>query len=211
MTLVNKKIYLVRHGQTDYNKKGIVQGSGVNSTLNNWGRRQADAFYATYRHYKFDKVYTSALKRTAESVKKFIKKGIPHEVLPGLNEISWGIQEGREVTPESDEYYNRVINSWRSGDTSLKIEDGDSPEDVAARQKEAMEHIMSKEHEDKVLVCSHGRAMRILLCQLLNYPLKYMDVFEHSNLGLYELTYTGSMFVLDRYNDTSHLDILDTL
>ena len=35
-----------------------------------------------------------------------------------------------------------------------------------------------------------------------------MDLFEHNNLGLYELTFTGSMFKLVKYNDTSHLSDL---
>ena len=52
----------------------------------------------------------------------------------------------------------------------------------------------------------HGRAMRILLTLMLNYPLKSMDTFEHSNLGLYELTYTGTMFTVDKFNDTSHFN-----
>ncbi len=51
----------------------------------------------------------------------------------------------------------------------------------------------------------HGRALRILLCQLLNYPLKGMDLFEHTNLGLYLLEFTGSMFSVNKYNDVSHL------
>ena len=209
--MAKKKIYLVRHGETDFNKKGIVQGSGINSSLNSWGRRQADAFYSAYRHHKFDKIYTSALKRTSESVKKFIKKGIPHEVLPGLNEICWGIQEGREVSEESDKYFNQVVSAWQKGRTDLRIEGGDSPDEVAEMQKEAIARIMSRENEDTILICHHGRAMRILLCQLLHYPLQYMDVFEHTNLGLYELTFTGSMFVIDKFNDSSHLDILETM
>jgi broad specificity phosphatase PhoE len=42
----------------------------------------------------------------------------------------------------------------------------------------------------------HGRAIRILLCQLLNYPLKSMDMFEHENLCLYLLEQTGSHFTV---------------
>ncbi|HMR56571.1 MAG TPA: histidine phosphatase family protein, partial [Cyclobacteriaceae bacterium] len=66
--MTTKKIYLIRHGQTDFNLKGIVQGSGVDSSLNDRGRAQAEAFYETYKNIAFDKIYTSALRRTRESV-----------------------------------------------------------------------------------------------------------------------------------------------
>ncbi|HYG15236.1 MAG TPA: histidine phosphatase family protein, partial [Bacteroidia bacterium] len=40
-----KTIYLVRHGETEFNRMGIVQGSGVDSELNETGRKQADLFF----------------------------------------------------------------------------------------------------------------------------------------------------------------------
>ena len=207
----SKKIYLVRHGQTDYNQKGIVQGSGVNSSINKRGKLQSDAFYAAYRNIKFDAVYTSELKRTHESVKKFIEISPKHVALEGLNEISWGIQEGKEVTTESDKYYFGVLNEWREGNISLKIEEGESPEDVAQRQEVALREILNQEDESTILICHHGRAMRVLLCKLLNYPLKYMDFFEHTNLGLYLINYSGSQFTIEKFNDQKHLEILDQL
>ncbi|NDE62419.1 MAG: histidine phosphatase family protein, partial [Cyclobacteriaceae bacterium] len=42
-----KKIYLVRHGQTDYNLQGVVQGSGIDAPINATGRAQAEAFFRT--------------------------------------------------------------------------------------------------------------------------------------------------------------------
>jgi broad specificity phosphatase PhoE len=206
--LNTKKIYIVRHGQTDFNLKGIVQGSGVDSELNDYGRLQAKLFFETYKEVAFDKIYTSALKRTQQTVSHFIERGIPFEKLSGLNEISWGKKEGQAITPEEDEYYNYMLNQWQLGDTSLRIEGGESPDEVVQRMKPAMEHIMSKEGEQTILVCMHGRAMRILLCHLLNYPLRSMDMFEHENLCLYILNYTGSMFNIELYNDTYHLKAL---
>lgn len=200
----SKKIYLIRHGQTDYNLRGIVQGSGIDAPLNDTGRAQADAFYNAYCTTKFDKVYTSYLQRAIQSVDGFIKAGIPHEQLSGLNEISWGDREGVEITPEADAYYHQVILKWQQGNTSLPIEGGESPEMVMKRQKEAMSHILAGPEED-LLICMHGRAMRILLCLLLKYPLKFMDEFEHSNLCLYKLNYTGDKFSIDWHNDTRHL------
>jgi len=203
--LAHKKIYLVRHGQTDFNLKNIVQGSGVDTDLNARGQAQAAAFFDAYRAVKFDKIYTSALKRSQQSVKGFMDLGIPWEPLAGLNEISWGTKEGHPITPSEDEYYHYMLRQWELGQTHLRIEQGESPEDVVRRMAPAVDYIMSHEQEETILICMHGRAIRILLCHLLNYPLKSMDMFEHTNLCLYLLHYTGSMFRVERYNDTDHL------
>ena len=204
-----KKIYIVRHGQTDFNLKGIVQGSGVDSELNDYGRLQAQLFFDAYKNVAFDKIYTSTLKRTQQTVSHFIQQGIPFEKLQGLNEISWGKKEGQPITPEEDEYYNYMLNQWQNGDTTLRIEGGESPDEVVTRMIPAIDHIMGNHSEQTILVCMHGRAMRILLCHLLNYPLKGMDMFEHENLCLYVLNHTGSMFNIELYNNTDHLKVLN--
>jgi len=202
---MSKKIYIIRHGQTDFNLQGIVQGSGVDSSLNDMGRAQADAFYQAYKDILFDKIYTSALRRTRESVENFLSKNIPYESLPGLNEISWGTKEGQRITAKEDAYYHWMLAQWQQGNTFERIEGGESPEDVTKRQEVAIQHILSQPNDRTILICMHGRAMRILLCRLLNYPLKSMDMFEHENLCLYLLENTGSMFSIRKYNDTSHL------
>ncbi len=203
-----KKIYLVRHGQTDFNLQGIVQGSGVDSSLNQKGRAQARAFFEMYQHVPFDKIYVSSLRRTKESAQLFIDKGIPYEALAGLNEISWGSKEGQRITPEEDAYYHWMLSEWQKGNTDLRIEGGESPEEVVKRQRVSLDRIFSQQNESTILICMHGRAIRILLCVLLNYPLRSMDMFEHENLGLYELDFTGSMFSIRRYNNTAHLNDL---
>ncbi|MGC4022070.1 MAG: histidine phosphatase family protein [Cyclobacteriaceae bacterium] len=202
--MTSKKIYLVRHGQTDFNLQGIVQGSGVDSSLNEMGRAQAQAFYEKYGSIKFDRIYTSALKRTQETVSNFIKSGIPHEIHTGLNEISWGVNEGQKITPDEDAYYHWMLQQWQNGNTSLRINGGESPDEVAARQLPVINKILNSE-DKTILVCMHGRAIRILLCLLLHYPLKSMDMFEHANLCLYLLNSTGSLVSIEKYNDTDHL------
>ncbi|MFT7150457.1 MAG: broad specificity phosphatase PhoE [Nonlabens sp.] len=202
---MTKKIYLTRHGQTDYNKIGVVQGSGIDSDLNELGRAQGSAFFNAYGNVAFDKVYVSGLKRTHQSVANFLEKPIPHEKLADLNEISWGNREGMAVDKEGDAYYHNMLKSWQQGLTDLAIEGGENPEQVAIRMRNALKHILSKSEEETILICMHGRAMRVMLTVMLNYPLNCMDLFEHHNLCLYELTYTGSMFSVDRYCDISHL------
>ncbi|WP_299754785.1 histidine phosphatase family protein [uncultured Pontibacter sp.] len=200
-----KKVYLIRHGQTDYNLQSIVQGSGVDSVLNAEGQRQAALFFEKYKDVKFDKVYTSTLQRSIQSVQQFIDLGIPHEKHSGLNEINWGTREGTRITPEEDAYYHGILQTWCDGNTGICIEGGESPELVYERQKPFVDLMLSRPEEETILVCMHGRAMRIMLCHLLRYPLRCMDEFRHQNLCLYQLDFTGSMFSVRKYCDVAHL------
>jgi probable phosphoglycerate mutase len=195
-------VYLVRHGETDYNKRRIVQGSGVDAPLNPTGRQQAWRFYEHFRHHPFDKVYISELRRTYESMEPFIRAKLPYERHAALNEISWGVHEGQPFDPARHREYLRVVSAWQSGETHRRIEGGESPEEVAARQRPFIELLIKRlrsGEEKHVLVCMHGRAMRIMLTQLLRYPLAYMDVFEHHNMAAYKLIFTGNLFRLEGY------------
>ena len=138
----------------------------------------------------------------------FIEEGIAFEKLPELNEISWGNREGQVIDADGDRYYFKMINEWVSGNTDFAIDGGESPKQVAERMRIAIKKIMSNDAEREVLICMHGRALRILLTVLLNYPLSAMDMFDHKNLCLYELENTGSFFKLNKYNETSHLSDL---
>ncbi|MBC5991305.1 histidine phosphatase family protein [Pontibacter cellulosilyticus] len=200
-----KKVYIIRHGQTDFNQQGIVQGSGVDSNLNHVGQQQAAMFFQKYKDIPFDKVYTSTLKRSIQSVQAFIDLGIPHEQHEGINEINWGHREGQRITPEEDAYYHHILQTWCNGDTHICIEGGESPDLVTARQRPFIDLILSRPEEKTILICMHGRAMRILLSNLLHYPLRCMDEFLHQNLCLYQLDFTGSMFVVKKYCDINHL------
>ena len=199
-----KEIYLVRHGQTKFNQLNVVQGRGIDASLNDTGSKQAILFYQAYKSSSFEKIYISTLKRTRESVIKFIEEGIPYEAATGLDEISWGKHEGAEASAERNTYFKYIIGEWKSGNTFIKIDGGESPDDVAERQAPVIEKIINSS-EEVVLVCMHGRAIRILLCTLLGLPLSEMDSFEHHNLGLYILDYNAGKFSINLANATTHL------
>lgn len=204
----DKIIYIIRHGETEYNRLGLVQGCGIDSDLNEIGRQQADLFFQKHGATKFDKIYTSMLKRTHQSIQNFLDLEIAWEKLIGLNEVSWGDKEGRPVTKEENDAYFEMLKGWRNGELHLKVPKGESPLEVAERQREALEVILSRPQEKQVLICMHGRAMRILLCQLLRQPISKMDDYNHSNLGLYILHYhyDTHSFELQVANDRSHLE-----
>jgi broad specificity phosphatase PhoE len=200
-----KTLYIVRHGQTDLNKRGIIQGRGMNTDLNDEGRRQAELFFDAYKTVPFDKIYISELKRTQQSIQPFIDLGIPYEKLAGLDELGWGIHEGQPATPENKAEFLQIMRSWVDGNLDAKFEGGESPNEVKARQLEALEVIMSHPKEKTVLICMHGRALRLILCLLTGKPLTQMDTFPHQNLVLYKVTYDGSKYEIVDFNNAEHL------
>src|ERR1700753_145762 len=107
--MIEKTLYIVRHGQTDLNKQGIVQGRGMNTDLNDEGRHQAGQFFEAYKSVPFDKIYISELKRTQQSIQQFIDLGIPYEKLEGLDELAWGILEGQPSTAENKMAFMHLI------------------------------------------------------------------------------------------------------
>lgn len=207
----SKTIYLIRHGETDYNRQGIIQGSGINASLNQWGKAQATAFFDAYQHVPFDKIYTSQLIRTKQSVQQFIDMGIPFEQDAGLNEINWGIYEGNRPDQIDAQAYKNLLNSWKQGQIDYPSQNGESPLDVSLRQQPFLKSMLNKAEEETILIATHGRAMRIMLSSLFDKNLKGMDRFEHSNLCLYKLKYSyqEQNFSIQLSNDITHLLTLE--
>ena len=119
--MVTKQLFIVRHGETDFNRQNIVQGSGVDKELNALGRLQAQKFYEYYHKIPFQHIFTSSLIRTHQSVEAFINNGIKHSVIPELNEISWGDFEGKQQTPEQKAIYWETVQMWNNGFLQAKI------------------------------------------------------------------------------------------
>lgn len=199
------EVYIIRHGETDYNLKGIVQGRGVNSSLNDTGQKQAAAFFERYREIPFDRVYISTLQRTRQSVERFISAGIPHEAHDALDEIDWGIYEGIENAPEMHERYLSIIEQWRRGNLDLKIDGGESAADLRDRIGQFVKHL-DEVPFSRVLVCSHGRSIRALLCCLTGKDLSLMDDFPHTNTTLYKLRRQDGRYAIEIFNNTDHLN-----
>lgn len=200
-----KTIYIIRHGETEYNKQGIIQGSGIDSDLNETGRKQADQFYQAYHHIGFDAIYTSELKRTQQSVAAFTKRDIPIRILPELNEINWGVFEGLKGTPDSHKIYLAMTDDWKAGLLDRSVEDGETPNELQRRQARGLEKIMANQSENQVLIAMHGRAMRSFLCLMTGTPLSQMDEFKHNNLCLYKLEYHDGRYAVLEHNCSKHL------
>lgn len=193
-----KQIYLIRHAQTIFNAEQILQGQQYDSELSNLGIIQADTFYSNFKNIPLDKIYVSGLKRSFLSVKKFIESNIPYEIINELNEINWGIMEGNKLIDETKEKYFQTITAWKNGDYSAKIENGESLIDVLERLNKALSVIMENEDEKNILVVTHSRALKIILCILLKLNIREMDTFQHKNMALYHLLYMDSKFTIKK-------------
>ncbi len=195
------RLYIMRHAQTEYNKKGIIQGSEVDSDINKNGESQASLFYNYYKSISFDIVYVSNLKRTYQTVRKFIEAGVPHKKLKEFNEISWGINQGKS---DDLKEYAELISTWLSGDLDNKFENGESPNEMSERLINGFDQILKEDHST-VLLCIHGRALRILLSKIVDGDLTKMDKYIHSNTGVYIIEYNKGKFEIVSRNLRNHL------
>jgi probable phosphoglycerate mutase len=200
-----KTIYLIRHGETEYNKLGIIQGSGVNSDLNQHGHQQAEKLYKAYHHVPFDKIYSSELNRTVQSVEPFRRSGVPFEALSYFNEISWGVLEGLVSTPQSHRLYINMLEDWKAGLLDLSVQGGESPSALSKRLSKGLDYLHRQKDENTLLICMHGRSMRVFLCLLTGTPLSQMDEFKHSNLCLYILEKNDKNYQVVEPNSVAHL------
>ncbi len=202
---MKRDILIVRHGETELNRLNTIQGRGENPPLNDTGQRQALLLFNKYKNEKFEVVYTSSLQRTHQTVKLFIENGIPWEKTPDLDEISWGSLEGKTSTHAVREQFHNLVQEWNLGNLNAKIPDGESPLEMQKKHLRFIEQYRSTSYS-KILVCSHGRAMRILLATMLNKPLQEMDQFHHRNTSVYRVVDDGHTFTLTDHNNLSHLN-----
>ena len=205
-------VYIIRHGETEFNQIGIVQGRGVDSDLNEKGHAQAAHFYRQYAEIPFDFVMVSSLKRTHQTVAPFVKqKKIPVQQFPDLDEISWGTNEGKEPTAEMSETFRKITSDWEKGIFDSKIENGESAAELNLRCLKIvllLKSMAAKENPKRynnVLICSHGRTISCLVTLLRERPLSDINSFKNYNTGLYTFGYKNGKFIEDLKNDTRHL------
>lgn len=204
---VKKTIYFVRHGQTKYNKLGIVQGSGIDSSLDEVGKEQAKALHNKYKDLGFEIILASALKRTQETMLPFVKTGIPIECYAEINEISWGIHEGKTGSATLKANYEQVRDAWDAGNYEARVEDGESAAELYERVSRFFD-MLKQRTEQKIMVCTHGRTMSAVCCILEDRPLSDMGLFKHENTAITKTTFDGESFEVEKHGDISHLDKL---
>ncbi|MEM7299307.1 MAG: histidine phosphatase family protein, partial [Bacteroidota bacterium] len=142
-----KTIYVLRHGETDLNKKGMVQGRGVNASLNDTGRLQSKKAFEALKDKPIKTIFTSSLNRSIETVAPWRNGEVSIYSHDGFDEISWGNQEGKEASYEAKNLYADTVKGWQEGNLDLNVGGGESPIQVMKRQQEAMEYVFEKGEE----------------------------------------------------------------
>jgi broad specificity phosphatase PhoE len=207
------KLYIVRHGETDFNRRGIVQGSGVDSNLNDNGLLQGNLFFNYYKNIPFRRIITSSLKRTHQTVAPFIERQpqlwLP---MPELNEISWGEHEGKVGNEATVASYKQLMLDWESGVYDSKIEGGESAAELHQRVSRVVDFLKNGDFlNQNILLCTHGRTLLCLLTVLQNTPLSKMNNFKHQNTCLYLAHYVNGAFEFELENDVTHLNGMPTV
>lgn len=200
--------YFVRHGETDYNLQGIVQGRGVDIGLNVTGLSQAAALAVRLSDVPFDAIYASTLLRARQTASIVAEnhRDIPIQHLADLEEMAWGIYEGRPLD-SLQQALGDLYQRWRKGDFGYRIEGGESIFDVQFRGRRAVESLMEKHAGETVLVVTHGRFLRVLLASLLKeYGLYRMHDIKHANTAVNQLTWQNGQFQADLLNCVAHLE-----
>lgn len=200
-------LYLARHGQTEYNRRRLMQGRSIDAPLNETGEAQAGALSDRFEDVHLDAVYASPLKRarqTAEAVAG--KKDLDVQLIPELAEMAWGELEGRPIDDLRD-YLKRVGGDWSEGLFDHRVGGGESILEVQERARSVVEQLQVRWADGgSVLAITHGRFLRVLLTTaLIGYDLRDMDRFEHANAGVYRLDRETDGFRVVVHNDTAHL------
>jgi broad specificity phosphatase PhoE len=208
-------LYLVRHGETDYNRRRIMQGRQINATLNDTGRAQAAALGARLASIPFDALYSSTLLRaeeTAEIVAAAHPEDLALQRVADLEEMSWGIFEGEPIVPNVQDMFAEMYRQWEEGAFDYAVEGGESILDVQQRALRAIGEIVERHAGETVLVVTHGRLLRVLLASLLEeYGLHRMQDIQHANTAVNRVTWRDGRFEADLLNSTSHLESVETI
>lgn len=198
------KIYLIRHGQSEWNYLGKVQGQ-KNTKLTMLGKMQAESMGNRLINENIDIIYSSDLERafnTAEIISEKIKKPIIKS--KSIREINFGIWEGL-TKKDLLENYRKEYNIWLKTPEKLKIEGAESLESLKNRSIKWLDNIIKENPEKNIAIISHSATLKVLLLGILNIPLTNFKNISISNVSLNIIEYRDYNKVLVKLNDVSHL------
>ncbi|MBI4307493.1 MAG: histidine phosphatase family protein [Chloroflexi bacterium] len=199
------RLYLVRHGETEWNREHRVQGQS-DQPLNEAGRRQAEALARAFADRPLAAAYSSPLRRAYDTAQAIARaRGLSVQALDELKELHVGVLDGLTFV-EMRERYGDFMLRWREDATLRLPGGGETLPDVQARAWPAIERIRQAHGGAQVVVVSHYFLTQVVLCTALGLPLTH---FRRLRLG------EGSVSVLDfspdgrarvvALNDSCHL------
>lgn len=201
-------LYLIRHGETDYNLRRAVQGRRIDAPLNATGRAQAEQLGARFEDVPLTALYASPLVRARETAAAIgaHHPGLPVTLDPDLEEMSWGVLEGAAESAETRAAFAQMYARWAQGDYDARLDEGESILEVQARALRAWHRIVEAEAGGTVAVVTHGRLIRVLLASVLPaYGLARMHDLYHANTSVNRLVVQHGAVRADLLNCTAHL------
>ena len=197
-------IYIVRHGQTEWNLLGKTQGHG-NSDLTPKGIEQAELLADSMTKYPIDYIYSSDLGRayqTAEIIGN--KLSIEVEKTEALREMNFGTWEGRiikDIIEEDPELYKM----WRNEPHLAKIPQGETLSQIKERTDAFIKEINEKYDGKHIVLVTHSLCARIMLLSFLDSSVQNIYRINQGNtaLNIIELRDYGP--VVMKMNDTTHI------
>ena len=178
------ELWLVRHGQTDWNVEGRFQGQS-DVPLNAAGLEQARELAAELTGHKFSAIYSSDLKRAYQTAEIIARRvGLSVRIDPRLREICQGEWEGLLVA-EVRQRYSQDFSVPYLDTTRSRAPGGESVIELTERLTQAVDDIALAFPNQPVLLASHGLALAALICTAANLPLS--EVYSHIPDNAYPL------------------------
>ena len=159
-------IYLVRHGQTQWNLEKRLQGA-TDNVLNDTGRRQAAELVPRLAGVPFSHIYSSGLRRAQETAAAFAGQ-TPVTALPALNERSFGKFEGIFEDQRDAAVFAEFGKRGNVLDDAL--DGGESLQSQADRVKAAVRQITTRHTTGSIAIVAHGGVNPLVLAALLDIP-----------------------------------------
>ena len=205
------KVYLIRHGKTQWNLESRYQGANGDSPLLKDSYREIELLASSLQRIPFEHAYASPLKRariTAQALLNHLNPEIPLTIDSRLKEFNLGKMEGmhfEDVAAKWPEVLKNFRHHPDKYDESLV--EGESFLEVIARFRAAIEEYCRQYPNGNILVISHGAALNAAINALIGTPLAHLkDRGGLSNTSTTILTTNnGRHFELEKWNDTSYL------
>jgi broad specificity phosphatase PhoE len=199
-------VYLIRHGETDWNVEKRCQGFS-DSELNATGRRQAEAIGKHLSKVRLSGIYSSTLKRaydTASAIARY--HSVQVKPLDELRELNQGEFEGLTLT-ELVENHSDFLAKWFREPADVRLPGGETLREMQERAWAALEKIIEANSDGSAAVVSHNLCNLSLLCRILNLDLTDFRRLHQDVAGISVIEFGGRWPhpIVLRLNDTSHL------
>lgn len=202
------EIYFVRHGKTEWNEKGMLQGK-KNSPLTMEGKEQAAKLRDALKDVEFKGLYSSPLGRasyTAEIIRNNRTQGL--FMLNDFREMSFGDMEGVTKDVFKEKYPEQYKNLWTNAkDYDPSEFNGEGFKEVDDRIMEGLGHLVRYHpHGGKILLVSHGMTLKSIFMHIWGHDLEdYWNDPVPENTSLTIVTYEDGKFTMKDFSNTDHL------